>query len=201
MFTFPFPFQVTGAVTDKTGKVHGIIGGTWDEFIEYAPAITDKNADSASSSGSDKQIVETGPPIQLWRVSPLPPEAEKMYNFTQFAIQLNDKPEIEPNLCPTDSRLRPDQRLMEEGLWDEANAEKVRLEEKQRMRRREMALKLLGTDNASTGSSDGSAGPVPAALMGIFFYIGLIINILVLLMFLIGFDLPPQSLRLGTGRI
>lgn len=32
--------------------------------------------------------------------------------------------------------MRPDQRLMEDGLWDEANAEKLRLEEKQRAVRR-----------------------------------------------------------------
>lgn len=36
----------------------------------------------------------------------------------------------------TDSRLRPDQKLMEEGRWDEANSEKQRLEEKQRAVRR-----------------------------------------------------------------
>nr|CDS32970.2 oxysterol binding protein 1 [Hymenolepis microstoma] len=162
-FSSEVPRRVTGAVTDKTGKVHGIIGGTWDEFIEYAPVITD------STGSSNKHVIETGPPIQLWRVSPLPPEAEKMYNFTQFAMQLNDKPENEPNLCPTDSRLRPDQRLMEDGSWDEANAEKVRLEEKQRMRRRQMALKLLGTDEAESatavGSSAVSSAPLPAALM------------------------------------
>ncbi|CAB1345015.1 unnamed protein product, partial [Coregonus sp. 'balchen'] len=34
-------------------------------------------------------------------------------------------------------RRRPDQRLMEEGQWDEANAEKQKLEEKQRIVRRE----------------------------------------------------------------
>lgn len=39
-------------------------------------------------------------------------------------------------MCPTDSRNRPDQRLMEEGRWDEANTEKLRLEEKQRATRR-----------------------------------------------------------------
>uniref|UniRef100_A0A158QDM3 Oxysterol-binding protein n=1 Tax=Hymenolepis diminuta TaxID=6216 RepID=A0A158QDM3_HYMDI len=163
-FSSEVPRRVTGAVTDKTGKVHGIIGGTWDEFIEYAPVITD------NTGSSNKHVIETGPPVQLWRVSPLPPGADKMYNFTQFAMQLNNRPEDEPNLCPTDSRLRPDQRLMEEGLWDEANAEKVRLEEKQRMRRREMALKLLGTDGADSaaavGGSVASSTPLPAALMG-----------------------------------
>jgi len=44
--------------------------------------------------------------------------------------------EPEEGIALTDSRLRPDQRLMESGRWDEANAEKLRLEEKQRAARR-----------------------------------------------------------------
>ena len=44
---------------------------------------------------------------------------------------------MENNVAPTDSRLRPDQRLMEEGLWDDANTCKVLLEEKQRAVRRQ----------------------------------------------------------------
>jgi len=44
--------------------------------------------------------------------------------------------EPEEGIAVTDSRLRPDQRLMESGRWDEANAEKLRLEEKQRAARR-----------------------------------------------------------------
>ncbi len=40
----------------------------------------------------------------------------------RFTCELN---EHEEGVAPTDSRLRPDQRLMEEGLWDEANTEKV----------------------------------------------------------------------------
>lgn len=50
-----------------------------------------------------------------------------------MACQLNEPDE---GVAPTDSRLRPDQRLMEDGRWDEANAEKLRLEEKQRAARR-----------------------------------------------------------------
>lgn len=60
-------------------------------------------------------------------------DCEKYYFFTELACQLN---EIEDGVAPTDSRFRPDQRLMENGLWDEANAEKLRLEEKQRTVRR-----------------------------------------------------------------
>ncbi|KAG0704876.1 Oxysterol-binding protein 1 [Chionoecetes opilio] len=71
----------------------------------------------------------------LWRNASLSyvPDAEKFYNFTELACQLNEAEEM---VSPTDSRNRPDQRLMEEGQWDEANAEKLRLEEKQRATRR-----------------------------------------------------------------
>lgn len=59
--------------------------------------------------------------------------AENMYYFSELALILN---EPEEGVAPTDSRWRPDQRLMENGQWDEANSEKQRLEEKQRMIRR-----------------------------------------------------------------
>ena len=56
-----------------------------------------------------------------------------MYFFSQLAIEMN---EAEDGVAPTDSRLRPDQRCMEDGRWDEANRVKVRLEEKQREARK-----------------------------------------------------------------
>ena len=48
-----------------------------------------------------------------------------MYYFSRFAVELNEE---EEGVAPTDSRLRPDQRLMEIGNWDDANDEKIRLE-------------------------------------------------------------------------
>ena len=77
----------------------------------------------------------------LWKKAPMPAESEKYYNFSRFACELN---EMEDGVSPTDSRLRPDQRLMEEGRWDEANTEKVRLEEKQRevRKRREVEQEI-----------------------------------------------------------
>jgi len=56
-----------------------------------------------------------------------------MYYFSALALTLNEQ---EDGVGLTDSRLRPDQTLMEEGRWDEANAEKQRLEEQQRAVRR-----------------------------------------------------------------
>ena len=38
------------------------------------------------------------------------PGSEHMYGFSEFTCSLN---ESEPGVCPTDSRLRPDQRIME----------------------------------------------------------------------------------------
>ena len=48
--------------------------------------------------------------------------SEHMYGFSEFTCSLN---EPEPSVCPTDSRLRPDQRVMENGDFDNANVEKV----------------------------------------------------------------------------
>lgn len=59
--------------------------------------------------------------------------AEQYYQFTHFAMGLNEiPPDVKLTLCPTDSRLRPDIRMLEVGDIDGAAAEKTRLEEKQR---------------------------------------------------------------------
>lgn len=47
-----------------------------------------------------------------------------MYGFSDFVCSLN---EMEEGVAPTDSRLRPDQRIMENGDFDGANADKVKL--------------------------------------------------------------------------
>ena len=64
-----------------------------------------------------------------------------MHNFTKFAIELN---ELEDGIPPTDSRLRPDQRLMEEGKWPQANELKQKLEEAQRERRKKRDENEMG---------------------------------------------------------
>ena len=56
-------------------------------------------------------------------LNPCRPGHELMYGFSEFACSLN---EPEEGIAPTDSRLRPDQRIMENGDFDGANTEKVR---------------------------------------------------------------------------
>lgn len=76
---------------------------------------------------------ETGQAIIVWQANPLPHNSAQMYHLTHFALQLNYRPDnLLPLLPPTDSRLRPDQRALEQGELELATKEKHRLEEKQR---------------------------------------------------------------------
>lgn len=81
-----------------------------------------------------------------------------MYYFSELALTLNEQ---EDGVAPTDSRLRPDQRLMERGRWDEANTEKQRLEEKQRLSRRrrmESCTAGCGGEEGERRAEQGMAG-------------------------------------------
>jgi oxysterol-binding protein-related protein 3/6/7 len=87
------------------------------------------------------QLTEHGSPTgkTIWAVGSLVDQAPKRYGFTTFAASLNEILSVERDrLPPTDSRLRPDQRALEEGDIDRAEDLKAKLEEKQRERRREM---------------------------------------------------------------
>jgi len=119
--------KVTGCVTDPTGQVRWVLMGTWDSKMECCKVLT------SNTSVKGKPVIETGPPRLLWKANSVPEDGERFYNFSQLAMELNEQ---EDGVAPTDCRLRPDQRLMEEALWDQANDEKVRLEEKQRAVRR-----------------------------------------------------------------
>ncbi|XP_011497275.1 PREDICTED: oxysterol-binding protein-related protein 2 [Ceratosolen solmsi marchali] len=71
----------------------------------------------------------------LWEVTPRPSNCAEYFQFTAFAMTLNEIEQgMKENLCPTDSRLRPDIRKLENGDQDGAATRKVRLEEKQRDR-------------------------------------------------------------------
>ncbi|XP_016139787.1 oxysterol-binding protein 1-like isoform X2 [Sinocyclocheilus grahami] len=126
--------KVTGVVTDKDGKAHYVLSGTWDEKMEYSRVMQSSRGGENGADGRQKTVYQTLKAKELWRKTPLPEGAENMYYFSTLALTLN---ELEEGVAPTDSRRRPDQRLMEQGRWEEANAEKQRLEEKQRTVRRE----------------------------------------------------------------
>ncbi|KAL1502089.1 hypothetical protein ABEB36_007286 [Hypothenemus hampei] len=125
-FTRDSQRRVKGVVMDN-GNVKWIINGTWDDQVVIAPV-------TGNTGTPSNPVYQTGNSVIAWKRRAAPPDSEKFYNFTLLAAQLN---EPEEGVAPTDSRLRPDQRLMEDGRWDEANKEKLRIEEKQRAVRRQ----------------------------------------------------------------
>ncbi|KAH9604642.1 hypothetical protein KSS87_016789 [Heliosperma pusillum] len=119
------PRQVQGIVQDRSGKTVATLFGKWDESMHYVSGdCLGKGKDAASEARL------------LWRRSK-PPKFPTRYNLSRFAITLNElTPGLKEKLPPTDSRLRPDQRYLENGEFEKANAEKLRLEQRQRQARK-----------------------------------------------------------------
>lgn len=126
-FTRDTQRRVKGCVMDANNQARYVVTGTWDHKVDIAPV-------TSTSGSTESEVFQTGPSVLAWKRRLPPSDCDKYYGFTILASQLN---EPEEGVAPTDSRLRPDQRLMEVGSWNEANLEKVRLEEKQRAARRE----------------------------------------------------------------
>uniref|UniRef100_A0A8C8BWI2 Oxysterol-binding protein n=2 Tax=Oncorhynchus TaxID=8016 RepID=A0A8C8BWI2_ONCTS len=143
--------KVTGVVTDKEGKAHYVLSGTWDEKMEFS-RVMQSNKGENGTEGKQKTVYQTLKAKELWKKNPLPEGAETMYYFSSLALTLN---ESEEGVAPTDSRRRPDQQLMEAGRWDEANAEKQRLEEKQRSVRREREREAQRAANLPEEGAEG----------------------------------------------
>ncbi|KAK7275688.1 hypothetical protein RIF29_16809 [Crotalaria pallida] len=121
------PHQVQGVVQDRNGKTMSNLFGKWDESMHYV------SGDHGGKGRGCNSVSETH---CLWRRSK-PPKFPTRYNFTRFAITLNElTPGLKEKLPPTDSRLRPDQRYLENGEYDMANSEKLRLEQRQRQARK-----------------------------------------------------------------
>ncbi|PHT42225.1 Oxysterol-binding protein-related protein 1A [Capsicum baccatum] len=117
------PHQVHGVIHDKNGKRVATISGKWDESLHYC--MGDSPSEDIGQDSDSKSHL-------LWKRSK-PPNFETKYNLTRFAITLNElSPELKKKLPPTDSRLRPDQRFLENGEYDMADTEKLRLEQRQR---------------------------------------------------------------------
>ncbi|GJN09387.1 hypothetical protein PR202_ga27390 [Eleusine coracana subsp. coracana] len=117
------PRQVQGFVKDVNGATVATLMGKWDRNMYCITTTTD-----ASGPNADVTL--------LWEKNE-PSANPTRYNLSSFAITLNElTPELKEKLPPTDSRLRPDQRDLENGEYGKANTEKLRLETRQRMARR-----------------------------------------------------------------
>ncbi|KAH6655645.1 oxysterol-binding protein [Truncatella angustata] len=134
----------TGAKAQIEFKTKGMFGGRGEDVQVdiYNPDGSQTGLALNGTWTNSLKVVENGKARkgdEIWKVGELVPNAANTYGMTAFAAALNEITVIEKGrLPPTDARLRPDQRLAEAGKLDEAEEEKVRLEEAQRARRREL---------------------------------------------------------------
>ncbi|KAM9341849.1 oxysterol-binding protein-related protein 2-like [Pholidichthys leucotaenia] len=154
--------RVEGYIQDKSKKKLCVIYGKWTECMwsigpqaYEAHKKAEKKGDFKKQKNEDYERADDDaddmPEVQetvcvipgstlLWRIDSRPPHSSMMYNFTHFAMALNElEPGMEAVLPPTDCRFRPDIRAMENGNMDDASKEKERLEEKQRGARKDRA--------------------------------------------------------------
>ncbi|XP_069174004.1 oxysterol-binding protein-related protein 3 isoform X3 [Procambarus clarkii] len=108
--------EVFGTVTDADGQVIHNLFGKWTEalYCGHAPSAR-----------------------VVWRPGSMPEDFHLYYGFTRFAMELNELDDDQSKyLPPTDTRFRPDQRLLEEGNMSAAEVMKTQLEQQQRERRK-----------------------------------------------------------------
>jgi hypothetical protein len=106
--------NIHGEIKDIDGNVKFLLEGNWQDTIYMVNK-------------------ETGEKTNLWKIIPSA-EKEDFY-FQPYTFDLNNlTEEMKTVLPPTDSRFRPDQRLIELQDIDKAADEKHRLEEEQRAR-------------------------------------------------------------------
>uniref|UniRef100_A0A8C7G289 Oxysterol-binding protein n=1 Tax=Oncorhynchus kisutch TaxID=8019 RepID=A0A8C7G289_ONCKI len=151
--------KVEGYILDKSKKKLCAIYGKWTECLYTVDAATfdahkksDKKNSEEKKSNTETSVDEEpeemplpdGDTVQIipgseliWRIVPRPDNSAQFYAFSTFAMQLNElEGGMKGVLPPTDCRLRPDIRAMEKGDIDLASAEKKRVEEKQRLARK-----------------------------------------------------------------
>eukprot|EP00911_Craspedida_sp_UC1_P002572 UC1_evm2s1907 len=120
---------LTGKLRSGDGVVKYTLHGAWDQGLCLLSGDVDKR-----DLPSPKAALSAPAARVLWRATPQPDQDKSYYGMPVFAQSLNQPL---PNVCPSDSRLRPDQRALEDGLFSGATDEKLRLEKKQRARRKQ----------------------------------------------------------------
>ena len=131
--------EISGERAVVTFKAKGMFSGRSEE-IEVQVVDTHGQATGLGLEGTWTHSIhrkDTKEPV--WSVGPLVNNAPKHYGMTAFAATLNETTQIEEDkMAITDSRLRIDQKALEDGQHDNAEHLKNELEEAQRARRKDM---------------------------------------------------------------
>ena len=106
--------NLRGKIKDINGEIKFLLEGNWQDNIYII-----------NNETKEKTII--------WRI--IPSKGKEDFYYQPYTFDLNNlTEEMKKALPPTDSRFRPDQRLMEYQDTDKAGDEKHRLEEEQRAR-------------------------------------------------------------------
>lgn len=144
------------------GKKVATLFGKWDDSLYYVGGDVNVKPKDFTSSNATLLWKRTKPPPNLTRYNltsfaitlneltpglkvqwcieslldvglPFSSYASLILCYSLFSDRVFDHGLIKEKLPPTDSRLRPDQRHLENGEYEKANLEKQRLEKRQRM--------------------------------------------------------------------
>ncbi|KAG0349235.1 hypothetical protein BG004_000459 [Podila humilis] len=124
-----------------TFKESSFFAGTKHELVGHIMTANGEKKRALQGRWSESLMEEVAPNKleRLWKCNSPPPNHEKYYGFTEFTTQLNEITKgLEKKLPKTDTRFRPDQSLFERGQVEEADKEKLRVEQKQRELRKAM---------------------------------------------------------------
>jgi len=127
-------YQVTGEIVDKHNKTRVKLHGHWNDHLKAALVLED------GTLGEEVVIWESKKEVVVNRFGFTKFVEEEVNNITP-ELQIALPPAPYP-LGPTDSRLREDRRLLEEGDLDGASKAKYQMEEVQRAQRREREAKV-----------------------------------------------------------
>lgn len=130
-------YQISGRVNDADGHTRFSLGGRWNSkiYARFTPGYESTVEEPKAEAHRQDSSLDPNQAFIVWEANPRPTGIP--FNLTPFVVTLNDNDEkLVPWLPPTDTRLRPDQRAMEDGQYDFAATEKNRVEMKQRETRR-----------------------------------------------------------------
>ena len=135
--------ETNGSYAVATFKAKGMFSGRSEEVSVVLYNAHGQEMDLGLSGKWTESLVPSkdGAPTgkAVWTAGTLVTDATRCYGFTAFAASLNEITSRDKDcLAPTDSRLRPDQRALENGDYDTAEDVKAKLEEAQRQRRKAM---------------------------------------------------------------
>ncbi|KAG0207709.1 Oxysterol-binding protein- protein 7 [Mortierella sp. GBA30] len=131
----------TGEKCVLTFKESSFFSGSKHELVGHVIARDGIKKRTLQGRWSESLMEEISPNKleRIWKCNSPPVNHERYYGFTEFTIHLNELTKgLEKKLPRTDTRFRPDQSLFERGLVEEADREKLRVEQRQRELRKAM---------------------------------------------------------------